>query len=144
MSLLKNMSDRLGASHSRPEREVSPPTSGLPGPVVPSSLPPYDGSETYVRNICNDRDRIPDIRRIGSRDGYTHVTSLIGLCPRQHRIAVEHEIQVTESVTGGHQVMWAIGRAVETHVRKQIIDAGRASVFGTCLLYTSPSPRDRS
>lgn len=61
----------------------------------------------------------------------THVSSLIGVCARQAVLMQREDRGFTQKVTGGHRVMWRIGRAVEAHIRDQFIQANRfANVFG--------------
>lgn len=83
----------------------------------------------YVATILDAQDRLPEMRRLG-QPGYVHVSSLIGFCPRRSYLAAESDQRISQSVTGGHRVMWRIGRAVEAHVREQFIHGNRINVFG--------------
>lgn len=84
-----------------------------------------------VKEVLDGQDRIPERdRRLGGT-GYVHVSSLIGMCARRQVLAGLHERTVQESVTGGHRVMWALGKAAEKHARQQLIAGwGYQSVFG--------------
>lgn len=95
-------------------------------PTVCSNKPLPDN---YVVTLLNAVDRTPRrTRRI--EDGYIHVSSLIGFCPRQRVLVAGQDIAHAESVTGGHRIMWEIGRAVERHIRAQFISGDLSSVYG--------------
>jgi hypothetical protein len=117
-----NLLDRLS------RRVVSTPgvrAAPLPGR---SPLP-----EDHLKKLLDAQDRIPERRRGGGE--YIHVSSLIGFCARQHGILRKEDRTVLQSVTGGHKVMWRIGRAVENHIREQLLITSRnQGVYGnwTC------------
>ncbi len=84
-----------------------------------------------VKDVIDGQDRIPQRNRRLGATGYTHVSSLIGICTRQVVLAAVHERTVTEAVTGGNRVVWALGKAAERHARQQLIAGwGYQSVFG--------------
>lgn len=86
--------------------------------------------ERLVSSALDQYDKRPQKSRI-STPGYTHVSSLIGACVRQHALAKRFEIEHLETVTGGHRVMWEIGRAVERHARSGFIESREArDVYG--------------
>ena len=90
-----------------------------------------------MSDVLRSEDNKPEIARLSTHgdEGYVHVSSLIGFCARQYAIAGRSEEQHVNKVTGGHRVMWEIGRAVEKHVRNQFIKAmDRRYLFGqwTC------------
>jgi hypothetical protein len=91
--------------------------------------------ENFVKNILDAEDRKPTRSRAGNYDGYVHVSSLAGdFCPRHYAIAINEDLALYESVTGGHKVTWAIGRSVETHVRDSFIEGiGRENIYGKWL-----------
>ncbi|QSY98691.1 hypothetical protein J2J97_31975 (plasmid) [Rhizobium bangladeshense] len=102
-----------------------------PMPVIP---------QNFLIDILDAMDRAPEVRRLGTGEGeyghYTHVSSLIDICARQHALAAQDDRVIQESVTGGHRVMWAMGRYVEKHIRSQFLKAGGGrNAFGrwTCL-----------
>lgn len=77
--------------------------------------------DNYISKVVSDEDRKPSTRRPAIKK-YIHVSELIrGVCIRkiilQNRLGIYDE----EDVTGGHRVVWALGRAVESHVRNSFI-----------------------
>lgn len=100
---------------------VSPIRSvvSAPMPVIP---------QNFMIDILDAMDRAPEVKRLGNGEGdyghYTHVSSLIDICARQHALAAHDDRVIQESVTGGHRVMWAMGRYVEKHIRAQYLKAG--------------------
>jgi hypothetical protein len=80
--------------------------------------------EKYLTEVLDAADRVPEKTR-AALPGYTHVSSLLGLCPRQLVLMRREDRPLFNSVTGGHRVMWRIGRAVETHIRDQFVTARR-------------------
>lgn len=76
--------------------------------------------EGFVTNTVTAQDRIPERIR-ASQAGYVHVSSLTAFCGRQLVLMRREERPLLRSVTGGHRVMWRVGRAVEAHIREQFI-----------------------
>jgi hypothetical protein len=104
----------------------STPAAAQPGATPASAGLP----DNWLRAILAEGDNAPDRARMGQA-GYIHVSSLIGFCSRQHAVLRLHVDQpVIRSVTGGHRVMWRLGRAAEEHVRDSIIKARRSQVMG--------------
>jgi hypothetical protein len=85
------------------------------------SEPPRYLGQDMLKTIVDAQDRMPSRTRIAGR--YTHLTSLIHGCARAQVIAREQRLTPSESVTGGHRVMWRIGRATEAHFRDSYIRA---------------------
>lgn len=100
-------------------------------PTAPSGLVRMpDIPDNYLKTTLDIMDKRPEKSRIG-KPGYTHVSSLIGGCVRQYTLATRFNTEIRESVTGGHRVMWKIGRAVEAHVRDSFIEGqGNRGVYG--------------
>lgn len=84
-----------------------------------TALPAWGPS--FVSSVIRWEDDKIDPAR--GDDDYIHVSQLVhDWCPREYVLRKRHGIQANgESVTGGHRVMWAVGRAVEKHVRTQFI-----------------------
>ena len=66
--------------------------------------------------------------------GYVHATHIETICPRRlallRRTATEY-IHTEGSVSSSDRVVWEMGRAVEKHIRKQLLDAiGQSKSFG--------------
>ncbi|AHC30489.1 exonuclease [Rhizobium phage vB_RleS_L338C] len=87
--------------------------------------------DDYIKETVKRLDNAPQASRL-NHPGYVHVSSLINVCARQYALAHRYQVEVMEaSPTGGHRVMWKIGRAVEKHVRSQfIVGQGRQGIYG--------------
>ena len=57
---------------------------------------------------------------VRSMRGYTHVSSLVNFCPRQHAICLQEDHIVRHPVAGD-RITWRFGRTAEDHVREQIV-----------------------
>lgn len=74
-----------------------------------------------VKEILDIEDRSPELIRYDPE--YFHVSGIIDACPRALLLIDQayrnnpKDLSLLESVTGGHKVMWKIGRAVEAHIR---------------------------
>ena len=66
-------------------------------------------------------DSKPETTRVGTE--YLHVSSLIGMCLRRHLIAYSTKVERSKSVNSAMRVVWALGRAAESHIRNQFIEA---------------------
>lgn len=95
--------------------------------ALPPSLP-----ENYLTAMVETQDaRVEAPRTLGNREGLTHLSSLLNVCPREHVIARRFNISRPQAVTGGHRVVWKFGRAVEDHVRSSILAAReRRNIYG--------------
>lgn len=91
--------------------------------------------DNFLKSILDESDRKPQQTRLASYSGYTHVSSLANnFCPRQYAISIEEKLNLHESLTGGHKVTFAIGRAVEQHVRESFIESyGRHNIYAKWL-----------
>jgi CRISPR/Cas system-associated exonuclease Cas4 (RecB family) len=83
----------------------------------------------FVKRVLDMRDGMPELQRTG-QPGYVHLSELVKLCARQHCLMVDGGIAREMVVVGAHRVMWKIGRAVENHVRNQLVDGIPSEVFG--------------
>lgn len=133
--------DRLSAlvlANALPVTVVPP---GAPATIRPRAVDTRPSLPSgLLRSVLDMRDAIPNPSRAG-RPGFVHASALISLCPRQQTLMVESGMTVEERITGAHRVMWRIGRAVEDHVRTQLIDGlvGRTLGLWTCRCH---SPRE--
>lgn len=97
----------------------------MPAPdarLIARSQPQLDPE--HVTRLVGSGDANPRITRSGgNEDGYTHLSSLIGVCEREQTISRQHGIPIHETVSGGMKIIWAIGRAVEKHIRESVIKA---------------------
>ncbi|QIG76124.1 hypothetical protein EVC24_103 [Rhizobium phage RHph_I4] len=112
-------------------REQGGPTNDN-GLMPPRGLPPRMPilPDNYIKETVLRQDTAPSASRL-NHPGYVHVSSLVGICARQYALAQRYQVEAVESVTGGHRIMWKIGRAVEKHVRMQFIDGqGRQGIYG--------------
>lgn len=74
-------------------------------------------------SVVESMDRRPDPPR-PNHDNLVHVSSLIrGECPRAIALSIMHKTYHPQAVRSAQRIVWAIGRAVETYVRAQIIEA---------------------
>jgi hypothetical protein len=87
--------------------------------------------EFFIKNLLDKQDNIPEASRAGTYSGYVHVSSLSGnFCAREYAIAQHEKLQLFETIQGGSKVTFKIGRAVETHVRDNIISGhGKKNIF---------------
>lgn len=99
------------------------------------NLPGRTGLPTdFLKATLDAQDRVPEKVR-AMEPGYVHVSSMVGFCGRQLALLRREERPLFRSVTGGHRVMWRIGRAVESHIREQFINSrNRSGILGnwTC------------
>ena len=86
-------------------------------PIQASKLRHIHGDYLSRMIVAEDTkpEPVPAIR------GYTHVSQLIGFCGR--RQALQQETGGTQYPRSGDRIVWAIGKAVEKHVRDSIINA---------------------
>lgn len=113
--------DRLAARFVQPEpltpiqRLVEDTTTSLPS--------------GFAKRIIDLRDSTPELARIG-QPGYIHLSELVTLCARKQALMLDRGVVTENQITGAHRVMWRIGRAVEAHVRSQLVDGMPMDAFG--------------
>jgi hypothetical protein len=116
--------------------------AGLLGKRQPDKAPLILKPDAITKVIVN-QDRKPEAARV-NRLGYNHVSSLIrGDCPRALVIQRIFNLTFDNFVNGATRIMWEIGRAVEKHIRKQIIAAlPPEQVYGCwkCPCHTDDKP----
>jgi hypothetical protein len=85
----------------------------------------------YIKTLLDKQDNIPEQSRAATYDGFVHVSSLSGdFCARHYAITQHEKLSLFETISGGSKVTFRIGRAVETHVRENIISAaGKKNIF---------------
>lgn len=92
---------------------------------VPEDDIPFDNSfdENFLISGVGAMDRKPEEVRTGRR--LVHISSLIDYCARREALALTANLQGASSklrdVFSGERIIWALGRAAESHVRKQFI-----------------------
>lgn len=99
--------------------------------------PMPDMIEFHVTRLVEAQDRVPEFTREAAEDGFTHVSTLVNIgCERRVALAKKYNSVQHKTVTGGHKVMWKIGRAVEDHVRKQVITSRQGNgVYGVWICH---------
>jgi len=109
----------------------------MPAQPVQTTIQPYVTTHPLLApnglmNALDQWDKRPQKSREGGTNGYMHVSSLINIaCDRRATLISQSGSVVTETVTGGHRIMWAQGRATEAHIRDAIIGAtGGECVYG--------------
>jgi hypothetical protein len=111
------------------KRKVKTKAEKAQGQVMKSdALDPDDVS--FVAKTVRMADAEVEVGRLGSET--VHVSSLVSgsFCPRAHVIAKRHNITAHQKVMPAMRIVWALGRAAETHVRGQFIKAHGA---GRCM-----------
>lgn len=109
MSLLRNMVKRL----ERQARSNPPEENPLPEQE--------DHGDNFLIDKVRSMDRKPEAIRGGR--GYIHGTSLIGFCPRRQALTILAGDAGRSQPREADRIMWAIGRAVEHHIRTQFVAA---------------------
>lgn len=113
MSLLRNLQDRARPRRVR-ARELAP-------------APEF--TEGYLTRLVEASDAQPDTSRVAP--GYIHVSSLLRFCPRLYRLAATDGITINDLPRPADRIMWALGRAAESHVRRAVIEQlGRERIYG--------------
>lgn len=115
MSLMKTLINKIDGTESDVTELIS-------YPILP---------DNFVKTILDEADKTPEKSRAGTYTTHVHVSSLAyNFCPRQYAIAHKDKLSLYESLTGGHKVTFALGRAAETHVRDGFLEKyGRQNVF---------------
>lgn len=98
--------------------------------------------ENYVKTLLDRQDSIPERSRAATYDKHVHVSSLSSdFCPRQYAIARHENLQLYETISGGSKVTFKIGRAVEEHIRENLIQAhGKKNVFAKWVCECQENP----
>lgn len=119
MSLLRNLAARMKGEVRRASRQ---------GEAPPVPIPETHG-ENFVTSKVWSMDAKPETIRGGA--GYIHGSSLIGLCPRRQCLTTLAGAAGVKVPRSADRLVWAIGRAVEAHIRTQFITAmDRVGVVG--------------
>ena len=84
-------------------------------------------------NMVRGEDNKVEVNRSATFDGLIHVSSLLDFCPRRLFLSNKYGQDQVHSVDGNMRIVWAMGRAVETHIRAQIIEADPDNCFGNWL-----------
>lgn len=93
-----------------------------PQPSIQLGKPVLD--PRHITKLVAKSDAAPQTSRSGGNaDRYMHVSSLIGCCEREHCISAQHGLPTATTVNGAMRMIWAIGRAVEKHIRQGVIEA---------------------
>jgi hypothetical protein len=108
---------------------VSTPVQAAPAPGPDDSAPTFEDEDTagpdespLLTAIITRVDRDPEALREVS--GGLHVSTVISDCGRMVQLARRSPNPIYRPApTGGHRVMWLIGRAVEAHIRSTYITA---------------------
>lgn len=82
--------------------------------VTDSGLP-----ESYLATCI--RLQNDQVNKVRATSDYIHVSSLIGMCPRQYALMAQMGDVLGDRIGTAHQVMWALGRAAENHIRDSYI-----------------------
>lgn len=117
MPLLRSMQERASGEPPRPRTRTRP------------ALPAVALEPGYLGALVTGQDRLLEESRLVS--DVIHVSSLIHFCPRKSILAKKDAPNLGKAPSSMERVMWAIGRAVEFHVRTQFIAAvGMPQVLG--------------
>ena len=133
MSLLSNLQAKIDGKARRAMlrgKGVAKPSQALEG-YTP---------EGFVARIVGSLDSKPQTARGGA--GYIHGSSLIGLCPRRYALMIRGGGAKQEQVRSADRLCWAIGRAVEHHIREQFISAVGEIVLGKWVCYCGKLQRE--
>lgn len=134
MSMIKRAERRLRSRDNSGDGEDSLPFRRVRSrgavPLVGDAEPTHaDGSfeEDFLLSAVGGMDRKAEEIRTGSE--FIHVSSLIDYCARREALAFSSRdggaMVKTRPVYSGDRLVWAIGRAVEKHIREQFIASGK-------------------
>jgi hypothetical protein len=97
----------------------------------PKAAPAAKKTPGFLTSLIEAQDKIPEGKRGDGLHGYIHVSGLLSFCPRRHVLMTMDEVQAHQTPSSFDRLLWAIGRAVERHVRTQTIAAlNFAGVYG--------------
>lgn len=85
-------------------------------PDIESVIP---WGQSFLSNVIMSEDNRDETSRLDPN--FVHVSATVGWCPRAYALQVHRGINPQKRVEGPMRVVWAIGRAVEKHVREQFI-----------------------
>lgn len=127
--LLRSLSHTARSNVDRANRAAvdNPRTRPAPEVIAPISQDAFDPTAldaipaNFLSRVIGAQDSQPERARHNA--GYMHLSALLKeVCPRQVRFSdLSPERHVYQDTTGGHRVMWKLGRAVEGHVRDSYI-----------------------
>lgn len=161
--LLRNLSHTARTRVDRANRAAQETPRQRPAPEVlaPVGQDAFDPTSlgelppNFISRVVSAQDHLPERTRHNA--GYMHLSALLKeVCPRQIRLSdLNADRAVYQDATGGHRVMWKLGRAVEAHVRESFIKGVQGKgVYGawSCQcgrtreegLFSSEWPRCRS
>lgn len=87
-------------------------------------------STKMLTDIINEQDDQPDRARGGEE--YLHASGLLNFCGRRDQLTKMTKEQGNAFPRSADRVVWAIGRACEAHIRKQIQKGiGRQKIFAS-------------
>lgn len=97
-----------------------------------ANQPDEFGDDHFIKTVMS-MDSAPEEFRSGSE--YIHVSGLIDYCARKESLAFSNRLAGggarMRKVMAADRIIWAIGRAVESHVRAQFVEGTRgAGVIG--------------
>ena len=99
-------------------------------PLFGGTKPKVVYSQKMLTNIVNEQDDQPDRGRGGEE--YLHASSLLNFCGRRDKLTKDASEPIASYPRSADRVVWAIGRACEAHIRKQIQKGiGRENIFAS-------------
>lgn len=125
MAIIRNLQNKAkgqtGASVRRRARRVR---STIEAPAESVSEGGDEHGPEHVMDAVLAMDSKPEVIRGGSE--YIHASSLGGLCARREILAAINPTETSVSPRPADRIVWALGRAAESHVRTQFIEAKKA------------------
>lgn len=119
----------------RPASKKKPKKAGVKAkksakPKQPASLKQLLPDGNFVASVLTASDREAEPHRIGSK--WIHVSSLVNSeCLRLLQLAAQNQIVGQTKPRSSDRLLWAIGKAVEKHIRDSLIrKVGRARAYG--------------
>lgn len=127
MSAIKRMARMLETTEQKRAEEELPVASFRRRSRSQDEVGHDDFSDDHFIKTVMSMDSAPEEFRTGSE--YIHVSGLIDYCARKESLAFSGR-QVGASprmrkVMAAERIIWAIGRAVESHVRSQFVEGTR-------------------
>lgn len=113
-----------------PPADEARPTEDAPLPGATAALDALGafarGDGPLVRALVREESQ-PQAERVGGE--YLHVSALLSKCLRYQYLARSHAVPV-ERTYPGMRVVWAMGRAMEAHIRQALIRSGQFRIMG--------------